>query len=232
MTKAFIMELTGLGVYTFSEAAKLTGIKPTNLRRWLSGYQFKHGDEIRHSAPLWETELLQAELEGLSFHDLLEVRFVSEFRKHGVGLQTIRLASINARELFNSPYPFTTRRFQTDGKTIFAEAARESGEIELLDLRKKQFAFEQVIRPSLYAGIDFGENDRALRWYPNPRSKTVVLDPAIAFGKPIVSEIGIRTDILYEAFQAEGSKQRVARQFEVPITAVEAAIRFEERIAA
>lgn len=226
------MKLTGLGVYTFSDAAKLTGIKPVNLRRWLSGYQFKKGDEVHHSAPLWETELFHADIEGLSFHDLLEVRFVSAFRKHGVGLQTIRLASIHARELFNSPYPFTTRRFQTDGKTIFSEAARASGEIELLDLRNKQFAFDQVIRPSLYAGIDFGNNDRALRWYPNPRSKAVVLDPAIAFGKPIVSQVGIRTDILYEAFLAEGNKQRVARLFEVPVTAIEAAIRFEKRMAA
>lgn len=226
------MELAGLGVYTFSEASRLTGISPAHLRRWLRGYQYKHGDSIHFSPPLWETELARADLEGLSFHDLLEVRFVSAFRKHGVGLQTIRLAAINARELFNSEYPFTTRRFQTDGKTIFAEAAKESGEIELLDLRKKQFAFENVIRPSLYAGIEFGTNDRALRWYPNPRSKAVVLDPAIAFGKPIISDIGIRTDILYEAFKAEGSKQLVARQFDVPLPAVDAAIRFEERMAA
>jgi len=221
------MQLTGIGLYTFQEATRLTGIKSGELRRWLHGYETKS----KHMPPLWETELTGSELDGLSFHDLLEVRFVKEFRKYGVPLQGIRVAACNAREMFNSPYPFTCHRFQTDGKTIFWESIRETGEQDMLDLRKKQFVFEKVIRPSLYEGIEFGVDERALRWFPNKKNKKVVLDPAIAFGKPILTDIGIRTDILYEAWLAEDEdKQRVARQFEVPAQAVDAAIRFEERI--
>lgn len=220
------MQLTGIGLYTFQEATRLTGIKSGELRRWL------HGCETKKSIPpLWHSELTDAELDGLSFHDLLEVRFVKEFRKAGVSLQTIRVVARHARELFNSPYPFTCKRFQTDGKTIFAESLHKSGESELLDLRGKQIVFEKIIRPFLYEGIEFGIDERALRWFPNKRNKQVVLDPAIAFGKPIVTDIGIRTDILYEAYLAESEdKQRVARQFEVPVQAVSAAIHFEEHI--
>jgi len=223
------MQLTGIGLYTFQEAARLTGIKPGELRRWLHGYQAGK----KTMPPLWETELTSSELVGLSFHDLLEVRFVKAFREHGVSLQTIRIAARHAREMFNSPYPFTCKRFQTDGKTIFAESLRESGDMELLDLRGKQIVFEKIIRPFLYEGIEFGMNERALRWFPMKRNKKVVLDPAISFGKPIVAEVGVRTDILYEAWLAEEKdKKRVARQFEVPVQAVDAAIRFEERLAA
>jgi len=220
------MQLTGIGLYTFQEATRLTGIKSGELRRWLHGY--KAGK--KKMLPLWKTELTDSDLEGLSFHDLLEVRFVKEFRKHGVSLQTIRIAAHNAREMFNSPYPFTCNRFQTDGKTIFGEAMRETGEQDMLDLHKKQFVFERVIRPFLYEGIEFGAGERASRWFPT-RNKKVVLDPDIAFGKPIIADIGIRTDILYEAYLAENEdKLRVARQFEIPVQAVNAAIRFEERI--
>jgi uncharacterized protein (DUF433 family) len=64
------------------------------------------------------------------------------------------------------------------------------------------------------------------------RSKAVVLDPLIAFGKPIVTNGSVRTSILYDAFKAEQNKQYVAKLYEVPVSAVEAAIRFEERLAA
>ena len=89
-----------------------------------------------------------------------------------------------------------------------------------------------MIEPSLYRGIEFGQDDLARCWYPMNRSKAVVLDPQIAFGKPVISGIGVRTSTLYEAFRAEGTKLAVARLFEVPIKAVESAILFEKRLAA
>ncbi len=228
------MNLINVGLYTFQEASRLTNASAQDLRRWLNGYSHKaavSGARV-NSAPLWKTELAEAEVEGISFHDLLEVRFVQAFRKHGVSLQTIRVASGHAREIFNHPYPFTCKRFQTDGRTIFASAMEETGDEQLLDLAKKQFAFTKIIEPSLYRGIEFGSDELASHWYPVPRSKAVVLDPTIAFGKPIVTNGSVRTSILYDAFKAEENKQYVAKLYEVPVSAVEAAIRFEERLAA
>ncbi|MCD9122336.1 DUF433 domain-containing protein [Cupriavidus sp. UGS-1] len=228
------MDLTGIGLYTFQEASKLTGVPARDLRRWLDGYAYRRkGDRgtvpVR---PLWEPELSRAEIDGISFHDLLEVRFVRAFRQHGVSLQTIRLASEKARQQFSLPYPFTSRRFQTDGRTIFASAVHETGEIELLDLIKGQYAFQKIIEPSLYQGIDFGPDDTALRWYPSPGNTAVVLDPQIAFGKPIVTEGQVRTSILYASYLAENDRHFVANLHEVPLSAVGAAIDFEERLAA
>lgn len=228
------MNLISVGLYTFQEASKLTNASPQDLRRWLNGYSHKaYGSEGRvRNAPLWKAELAEGQVEGISFHDLLEVRFVQAFRKHGVSLQTIRAASEQARELFNHPYPFTCRRFQTDGRSIFATALEETGETELLDLAKRQFAFTKIIEPSLYRGIEFGNDELASHWYPLPRSKAVVLDPTISFGKPIVTNGYVRTSILYDSFKAEENKQYVAKLYDVPVSAVESAIRFEERFAA
>jgi uncharacterized protein (DUF433 family) len=230
----FKMNLIGIGLYTFHEASKLTNIPVQDLHRWLKGYSYKspNSDEQKTVTPLWQAELTNSDVDGITFHDLLEVRFVLAFRKHGVSLQTIRCASSYARELFNHPYPFTCKRFQTDGRTIFATALNETGETELLDMVKHQYAFSQIIEASLYRGIEFGDDELASKWYPLARSKSVVLDPKIAFGKPIVTDGHIRTSILYDAFRAEGSERLVSRFYEVSVSAVEAAIKFEERLAA
>ena len=227
------MQLTGIGLYTFHEAALLTKIPVRDLRRWLDGYSYRDKEHGSVSVdPLWETELADDSLDGISFHDLLEVRFVHAFRKHGVSLQAIRLASERARGLFNTDYPFTSHQFRTDGRTIFASAIEETGETELLDLVKQQYAFRKIIEPSLYAGIEFNQEQVATRWYPATRSKAVVLDPTVAFGKPIVTDGSVRTSILYDAFIMEGNKNFVAKLYEVPVAAVNAAVAFEESLAA
>jgi uncharacterized protein (DUF433 family) len=102
----------------------------------------------------------------------------------------------------------------------------------LLDLVRKQYAFRRIIEPSLYSGIEFGADQVAARWYPTPRSKAVVLDPAIAFGKPVVTDGAVRTSILHDAFIAEGDRHMVARLYEVPVASVDAAIAFEESLIA
>lgn len=221
--------LIGVGVYTPAEAALYTGIPAKDIRRWVFGYR---SDGIDH-AGLWNTELAHEDERLLGFHDLLEIRFVHAFRKHGVSLQAIRAASKQAKELFDQKYPFTCRRFQTDGKDIFATVLDETGDETILDLAKRQYAFKQVIGPSLYDGIEYTGDGYAERWFPIPRSKAVVLDPGRGFGKPILSEHGIDTATIYHAYLAEDQNaKRVAALFEIRTAAVEAAIKFEHRIAA
>ncbi|AKT32499.1 DUF433 domain-containing protein [Pseudomonas syringae pv. actinidiae] len=109
----------------------------------------------------------------------------------------------------------------------------ETGDEALLDLVKRQYAFKQVITPSLYEGIDYAGEESAKRWYPVKRSKAVVLDPARNFGKPVLTSTGIDTAAIYHAYLAEGqSAKRVALLHEIPFEAVEAAIAFEHRHAA
>lgn len=221
------MKLTGIGLYTFPEAARLTKIPVRDLRRWLRGCAYRGTSAA--AAPLWKAEF-DEKVAGIGFHDLLEVRFVRAFRQHVVSLQTIRQASRRARELLATDYPFTSRLFQTDGRTIFASAMEETGETALLDLVRNQYAFRKVIEPSLYRGIEFGEDQIAARWYPAPKSRAIVLDPNIAFGKPIVTNGAVRTSILYDAYAADRDKNLVAKLYEVPVSAVDAAIVFEESL--
>nr|WP_031319639.1 DUF433 domain-containing protein [Pseudomonas fluorescens] len=182
---------------------------------------------------LWAPELADLGEPILGFHDLLEIRFVHAFRKYGVSLQAIRSASVQAKAMFDQAYPFTCKRFQTDGRSIFATVMDELGDDALLDLVKRQYAFKQVITPSLYEGIDYTGSGAAQRWYPIKRSKAIVLDPSRNFGKPVLSVTGIDTATVFSAYQAEGNDaKRVAQLYEIPASAVDAAVNFELRNAA
>jgi uncharacterized protein (DUF433 family) len=75
--------------------------------------------------------------------------------------------------------------------------------------------------------------DVVARWFPLGTSRrTILIDPARAFGRPIVASGGVPTEILCEAVQIEGSPQKVAKLYEVPLAAVHDAISFERQLAA
>lgn len=227
--------LVGVGLYTIPEASRLARIPAARLRRWVHGYSYRVGTETRHSGPVWRQQLPAIdELIALGFLDLIEARFVNAFLEYGVSLHTVRLASERARELFQKDHPFATRRFKTDGRGIFAEITETEakGEPKLLDLVRSQFAFHSVISPSLYAGLDFSDDDRVLRWYPVPRNKAIVVDPQRAFGRPITSREGVPTEVLASAARVEQSVKRAAKWYDVSVSAVRAAVAFESSLKA
>lgn len=224
--------LLGVGLYTVPEASRLTGISQDRIRRWLRGYEFESSGQTRYSPPLWTPQIPQLDGRlGLAFLDLIEVQFVHAFRVHGVKWKTLRLAAWRARQIFNHHHPFATKRFLTDGHSIFAELHHETHEKSLLDLAQNQFAITQVISPSLIAAIDFDE-DQAERWWPLGRRKQVVIDPKRSFGQPIVNEGGVPTVVLADAYRAERSIKRVVAWFDVGKAAVRDAVEYERKLAA
>jgi uncharacterized protein (DUF433 family) len=217
----------GIGYYTTAEASRLLQIPARNVRRWLGGYGYTSQDIRRFVAPLWQPELPAANDHiELSFRDLIELRFVQAFIDAGVGLKSIRNCLDYARALTNHSHPFSTRRFRTDGKTIFLESLRESGECDLLDLKRKQYAIHKVIERS-FRDLDL-QNGEVSSWRPYRGKDSIVLDPQRAFGQPIAAESGVPTVALADAVQAEGSVERAGRLFEVRPAVVRDAVRFEQ----
>jgi uncharacterized protein (DUF433 family) len=229
------MDLLGTGIYPIHQAARLIGEQPRALHRWLRGYSRKNKGEQVRSAALWETQLKDQGLAGdvIGFRDLLEVRLVSAFVRHGVDLRVIRATLEAAARDFGQEYPLSSKQFLTDGKRIFLQAIEETtGEAQLVDVLRRQFVFSDIIKPSLYEGIEYGE-EGAVRWYPLANRKTIVLDPAVQFGAPIVTEAGIPTDTIYASFLAEERNETmVARIFSIAPQSVIEAVEYESRLAA
>ncbi|HEX4265872.1 MAG TPA: DUF433 domain-containing protein [Verrucomicrobiae bacterium] len=163
--------------------------------------------------------------------DLIEIRFVDAFLKAGVSWKMIRKAHEKGIEIFGTNHPFCTRGFTTDGREIFVELHKETGERSLMEIVSSQHVFVQIIRPFLKE-LEFDSEHTLVRWKPATSKRLVVLDPARNFGKPTVARHGVPTEILARAAQASESLEEVSRWYEVPRAEIEDAIEFEQQLAA
>lgn len=217
-----ISDLIGIGLYTPSEAARLIAESPRRLVRWVRGYAAGG----KQYPPLWAPQIdLGEDGEFLGFQDLIQARVASALIKANLSPQRVRLAITRATEMLGRQHPLATAQFKTDGRRIFLQLKREGEEDAILDILTGQHAFKRIIEPSLRS-LDFGDDGHAQRWWPIGRRARIVLDPARSFGHPIDNETGVPVDVLVDAVAAEGSVEAAAKAFQVPITAVRAAIEF------
>jgi uncharacterized protein (DUF433 family) len=234
----------GRGVYGVPDALRLINFRRNpepsgrtvsrqTVMQWLRGYDYEDRDgEMRHSPPLWRPDYADDDdAIEVSFRDLIELRFVKAFRDVGLGLPTIRECLKRAVQEVHDDRPFSTQKFRTDGKTIFLEITHDVHEGELIDLKRRQRVFHRVVAPSL-RDLEF-DAEVVVRWFPFGISrKSVVVDPARAFGRPIVAEGNVPTEILFTAVKIEGSLEKVAKLYQVPLTSVRDAVTFQQQLAA
>jgi uncharacterized protein (DUF433 family) len=233
------LDYSGGGVYTLSQAGSLIGERPSTISRWLFGCSYARaaldGRAKQTSGPLWKSQY-DEDVVGerlIGFNDLMELRVVRQFVKRGLSLQFIRRCLDNARIKFgDNAYPFSSKRFETDGLEIYLSTGSEAPFKDTIALSDGQYVFRKIIQRSLIAGVEF-QGNVAKRWFPEQVSKPViVLDPEISFGEPIIQASGVPTAALYGLYVANGAGspaiQSVARIYDVTALDVRSAVKFEE----
>jgi uncharacterized protein (DUF433 family)/DNA-binding transcriptional MerR regulator len=211
----------GVGLYSVAEAARLLGVHPATIHRWLD------------PAEGLVARCFEASEHTISFLELMELHFINLFRGEGVPLAAIRKASAATAKKFGTAYPFCIKRFDTDGKTVFATLLNEkSNQVMVEDLRHGQLVFEQIVKP-FFRKIEYDKSIEPSRYWPREKSGRIVLDPTRRFGKPIEAETGIPTRMLYEALLAGGGQDAntVADWLGISVAAVQAAAEFERSLA-
>lgn len=214
----------GSGVFTIPEASRLLGVQQQKLRRWFSG------PHALFQAARWERDV------NLTFSDLISALFVNAFRAQGIPMRKIRRAAREAAKRLASERPFALKRFTTDGTTILErvgpDADRPRGRRhQLVDVERQQVVFRKMYEPFL-RNVDFGLDDRAIRWWPQGRRSGVVVDPAVALGEPVTEKSRVPTRVLYGAHVAGEKLAAIARWYRVDPREVRSAVRFEERLRA
>ncbi len=219
--------LVGIGLYTLAEAGRLVQVRPARIARWLRG----HDANGKHYDALWHPQVDLGE-DGifLGFRDLQEVRVADAFIAKGLSPQRVGQAIKLARDLVDDERPLSTKRFRTDGRSVFLQVVEEDGQGKLIDLFKRQYAFREIIEQSL-TNLEYDDAGSPLLWWPLGKAGSVVVDPARSFGQPIEAETSLPTVILTAAAKAEGSEQAAARAWGVPLRAVRRAMEFEQQMA-
>ena len=233
----------GQGLYPLAEAAWLAQIPPTTARRWTQGYDDHSRDRVVHRKALISTQLPpERGSTDLTFVEMLTLRLVRGFREARLSLQTIRRVADIASRVFDTPTPFVSRRFRTDGQEIFVELQNmlpptddpvmPKHERHLINVLTGQHQFAEIVEPSLFANVDW-HNDIASRWWPLGASHGVVLDPVHMFGAPRIRDSRVPTSVIAEAVRAEGGDAAaiaaVAEWFHVSPAHVCDAVHFETR---
>lgn len=216
--------LVGIGLYTPSEAAKLTGIGAAKLRRWLRG----HDVSGKHYEALWTPQVTLNDEIVLGFRDLTEARVVARLISAGLSSQKMRRAIVIAQEMTGIERPLSTSRFRTDGRSVFLQLEREDGDDELINLFTKQLQFKKIVEPSL-KDLHYDHSGIPVSWEP---MRGILVDPERSFGQPIEIESGVPTEVLAEAVEVEGSIENAASAFLVSKKSIVRALEFEEKLAA
>ena len=133
------------------------------------------------------------------------------------------------RQRWSDPHPLAReRKLTTDGSTVLE---LQGGKI--IDLLTDAYLHPEVLRPALAGRVIF-KSGRAAWLEPYPEEMPLVrIDPARAFGRPVVVEdsTAVPTEMLAMSAKVDGLTE-AAEWFGVSRGAVTQAVAFEQRIAA
>lgn len=220
---------TRLPIYTASDAQRIVHVHPVSARRWLEGYHYvRNGERRRSPAKLGPDARRVDDVLLMSFQDMLEVRIAHALRRHRITWKNVQAVANFLRDHWGSPHPFALRRLRADGRSVFVDIGSELNDVKVMELGRNQLVFDSVVSPSLFDVVDFSAEGAPVRLWPIGRREMIVVDPAHAFGQPIIDKFGIAVHIIVAAYAAnDNDAAAVARWYDLPIDAVDAAIRFD-----
>ena len=214
--------------YSISEAVHYLGVPTSTLRSWFAGQTYHHGGERRQFHAVIRPA--DPKSHSLSFSNLVEAYVLTAIRrKHHIGLPTIRRSINYLVKKLGSKRPLLEEQFATHGADLFVERVGQiinlskNGQIEMADLIRAYL--ERVERDAKGVPIKLYPFMRSQP--PREQPRTVVIDPRVSFGRPVVAGTGIPTAVLAEQFKAGDTVPVLAKDYGASEEAVWDAIRCE-----
>jgi uncharacterized protein (DUF433 family) len=227
--------------YTLFDAARYLHIPERTIRNWAYGYLYATKTRGRqHTAPLIEPESGAAH--DFSFFNLVELHVLAALRReHRVHMANIRAAIDYLKRQSGSPRPLIHEEMVTDGTDIFVSKLGS-----LINVSQHgQLAMKALLQEYLKR-VDRDAHGVAVRLFPFTRPQTapgdprvilaqprvIAIDPAVAFGRPVISGSRVPTAEIFERFIAGESPEQIAADFGRTVDEVHEAIRCENTAAA
>jgi uncharacterized protein (DUF433 family) len=214
--------------YPFVEAAHYLHLPLSTLRAWCLGQPLSAEGVSRRFQPLIRLDGGQGR--ALSFLNLVEAHVLAAIRRqHHVSLPAVRRALDFVGRRLRSARPLAELQFQTDGVDLFVDRVGTLINVS----REGQTEMAEVIRAHLQR-IERDAKGIPVRLFLFTRSDergeqpaSVVVDPRIAFGRPVLAGRGVPTAVLADRFKAGDSFQQLAEDYETSPQAIEEALRCE-----
>ncbi len=225
-------DLREVPAYGLAEAAEYLRLPLSTLRAWLLGQPYRDaGGSPKFFRPV--VEIADRKERRLSFINLVEAFVLAGIRReHEIPLPKVRRAVDYLRRTFKTRRPLAEEQFETDGVDLFVEkmgaliGATQEGQMQLRDIIRARLQRVHRDPKGIPEKIVLFQGPRSA-----PRSADVVIDPRLSFGRPVLDQLGVRTAILAERFDAGDDIDVLAREYEASPEAIQNAIRCERRAA-
>lgn len=198
-------------LYSVSEAAHYIGLPASTLRTWVVGRRYPVSDGWATSDAI--IQLPDREDGRMSFSNLIEAYVIKALRrKHDTPMSAIRNA-----------VAYAEHELKIDRLLLRDELLTGAGDLfwihlsELINLSRGGTIAMRTIVESHLKRVDRDPMDLPVRLYPliptRPESRTVVIDPTVSFGRPIVNNVGVATAIITQRIDAGEEVHAVAEDY-------------------
>lgn len=220
--------------YGIKEAARCLGMSPATLNSWVNGRKYPTSTGIKFFAPLVEL----AAPGTLSFYNLVEAHILlSTRKKHNVEIPSIRRAIDYVRKEYPSAHPLLTEHFLTDGKDLFVKKIEGASGLErTINVSNWGQLGLGPILDFYLRRIDRDDKGWPVKLFPirmnwlgdlaQEPPKVVVIDPAVASGRPVVNGTGVMAEVIVGRFNTGEGIESIAEDYGLQVAQIEEAIRY------
>jgi uncharacterized protein (DUF433 family) len=216
-----------LAAYTLAETARYLRLPTATLRSWVLGRQYPTAEGSGQFPPLMRPASRRPPL--LSFSNLIEAHVLRSLRtEHGVPVKALR-----------SALAYAERELGIDRLLLRPELRAQAGKVfldrygELIELTASgQLAMRQLFLEHLKR-VEWDSSRLPVRLFPfllavaPSAERPIVIDPRIAFGRPVVQRKAISTSVIVERIDAGESVRDIAADYELEPPEIEQAILYE-----
>lgn len=222
--------------YRVGDASLYLRVPENTIRAWAFGRSYQSGNGTRQVKPV--VDAADARQRLLSFVNVLEIHVLDAFRRyHHLDMKRIRAAMEYLEQKFGSRHPLVDHAMETDGVDVFVRECED-----LINASRHGQLGMRVLLDSYLRRIERDDRGLAIRLYPFARKRgadplpeheltqyprIVVMDPRIAFGRPVIAGTGIPTAEIADRFNAGESIGDLAQDYERAPADIEEAIRCE-----
>src|SRR5262245_45745957 len=207
---------------TVFDASRYLRLPEPTIRNWAYGYRYpRRSGEDRLTKPLIEAEANARH--DFSFLNLIELYVLSALRReHQVAMPKVRSAIEYLKTKLEPARPLISENMQTDGVSVFVERlgslikASEHGQLAmkaLLTARLKRIDRDKNGVPIRLFPFTWSRREQQdpVRLESAPRIMS--MDPAVAFGRPVITGSRVPTIEIFRRFNAGESPEALAEDF-------------------
>jgi uncharacterized protein (DUF433 family) len=209
--------------YNFGEAGAYLGLPESTIRSWFQGTTWGSQPNVQYFKPI----LAPANPHLLSFFDIASAHVLMALHNKRISTRGIRqLVRELEKEYPDNRYPLLGKNFYLIGKEVIIKQAGKRLNLS----RSRQFELKAIIEKFL-SRLELDRSKMPVRFSPlralnNGNRSLIVIDPALAVGRPVIKGTGIAAEVISRRKASGESIASLARDYSVSRRAIEEAVKY------